>query len=331
MLPAAAPESLRTSISIGIAWGEASAGDPALAQQLLQGLEAAAAGSDAETAAEIANARLMTLTRLGRFAECEAAAVTAGRHAEAARRQDLAFAIWLHTCCASTATGDLEGALRCADRAVAATSGIPVIELPCHAARAFVLARMGRAPEATAAADRQLAMAERMDSVQILALARHDSGLVALSVGAHRDAARLLGAALSESGEAGMNRPAARLARAEALVACGEVSAAAAEVRAAALEPVRPGDQPWALVPRMSRVQGLIASASGDVDKARRRLTEALAAWRRLTRPDPGDELFANFVDLGRPPIAGLVEPEQEIGRLQGELAALPGAPSSEG
>ncbi len=331
LLGADAPESLRTSISIGMAWGEVSGGDPALAQQLLAGLDSAAAGADAATAAEVENVRLMTLIRLGRFAECEAVALQAGRHAELARRRDLAYAIWLHTCCACTAIGDLEAALRCADRAVAATKGIPVIELPCQAARAFVLARMGRAPEAATAAAEHLARAERMDSVQVLALARHDSGLVALSTGLHQDAARLLGAALAESGETNMNRPAARLARAEALVACGEVSAAGAEVRAAALEPVRAGDQPWALVPRMSRVQGLVALASGDVEKARRRLTEALNAWRRLTRPDPGEELFANFVDLGRlpadPPASSNLT-NQEIARLLGELAALDGAPS---
>jgi hypothetical protein len=31
----------------------------------------------------------------------------------------------------------------------------------------------------------------------------------------------------------------------------------------------------------------------------------------------------ANFVDLGRPPIIGLVEPDQELRRLTTELAEL--------
>ena len=61
-----------------------------------------------------------------------------------------------------------------------------------------------------------------------------------------------------------MSRPAARLARAEALARSGRPDEAAAEVRRAALEPVRSSDQPWALVPRMTRVQGLIALARGD-------------------------------------------------------------------
>lgn len=143
----------------------------------------------------------------------------------------------------------------------------------------------------------------------------------------------LLDAALSEGAqtEAAVNRPAARLARAEALAACGEVDAARAEVRATVLEPVRPGDQPWALVPRMTRVQGLIALAAGDPAAGRKRLTEALEGWHRLSRRTTGEELFANFVDLGRPPIVGLIEPEREIERLRGELSAIVDPPGAEG
>lgn len=331
LLTPQAPEKLRTALLIGTAWGEASAGDPAAAEELLERLRAALPDPDAETAAEMENIRLMTLTRLGRFAECEGAALRAGHHAELARRQDLAYGIWLHTSCACSAAGDLDAALRCADRALTASRGIAVLELPCHAARAFVLARMGHAEQADAAAAEQLSMAERMDSVQILALARHDAGLIALAVGRNRESAELLDAALSEEGEINVNRPAARLARAEALAACGEVDAARAEVRAAVLESVRPGDQPWALVPRMARVQGLVALAAGDPATGRKRLTEALDGWHRLVRPAAGEELFATFVDLGRPPIVGLVEPAREIERLLGELSGIVDAPTAGG
>lgn len=85
------PEKLRTALLIGTAWGEATAGDPAAAEELLDRLLATVADPDAETAAEMENIRLMTLTRLGRFAECEAAALRAGHHAELARRRDLAY------------------------------------------------------------------------------------------------------------------------------------------------------------------------------------------------------------------------------------------------
>ena len=94
-------------------------------------------------------------------------------------------------------------------------------------------------------------------------------------------------------------------------------------MRRAALEPVRGSDQPWALVPRMTRVQGLIALARGDRAGARRRLTEAAEGWRRHLGHDAGAEFVANFVDLGRPPIVGLVEPEWELRRLTAELAGL--------
>jgi len=164
-------------------------------------------------------------------------------------------------------------------------------------------------------------MAERMDSPEAAALARHDAGLISLAAGRHLQAAQLLERALAEG--AGVSRPAARLARAEALARSGRPEEAAAEVRRAALEPVRGSDQPWALVPRMARVQGLIALARGDYALARRRLDEAAAGWRRQTRHDAGAELVANFVDLGRPPIVGLVEPDRELRRLSAELAEL--------
>jgi HAMP domain-containing protein len=101
------------------------------------------------------------------------------------------------------------------------------------------------------------------------------------------------------------------------------VAQATDEVRRAATEPIRLGDQPWWLVPRMARVQGLIALASGDRRLAGARFTEALAAWRRYERPASAEELAANFLDLGRPAIVGLVEPQREIDRLEAELAGV--------
>jgi hypothetical protein len=67
----------------------------------------------------------------------------------------------------------------------------------------------------------------------------------------------------------------------------------------------------------------LIALARGDRIQARRRLNEAAAGWRRHLQHNPGAELQANFIDLGRPPIIGLVEPEWELRRLAAELAEL--------
>jgi len=160
-----------------------------------------------------------------------------------------------------------------------------------------------------------------MDSPAAVALARHDAGLISLAAGRPQEAAHLLEQAIAMGAE--VSRPAVRLARAEALARVGHPEEAAAEVRRAALEPVRSSDQPWALVPRMARVRGLIALARGDRVQARRRLTEAAASWQRQLEHDAGAEFLANFVDLGRAPIVGLVEPEWELRRLSAELAEL--------
>jgi tetratricopeptide (TPR) repeat protein len=192
------------------------------------------------------------------------------------------------------------------------------------AARAHLLSRLGRHDEATATAAELLATAERLDSPPTLAVAQHDAGLVALAAGQPREAVDLLAAALA--GNAAVSRPAARLAAAEALAACGDAGEAATELRRAVLEPVGPADQSWALVPRVARVQGLVARARCDVPEARRRLLEAAEGWRRRGGAEQrraGEEFVAALVDLGRPPVVGLVEPDRELARVVAELAAL--------
>jgi DNA-binding SARP family transcriptional activator/tetratricopeptide (TPR) repeat protein len=321
LLPANAPQPLRVEILLGAAWCESVAGDPARAAARLHEVASLVTDPDDAIAAEMANAGLMSLIRLGRFTECEAVAERGAAAARRAGRLDAAYGIWIQTACALSAAGNLTGALQAADAAVAATRGMTVIELPCLAARAFVLSRLGRHEEALAVADEQLEKAEQMASRAPAALARHDAGLISLAAGRHHEAAQLLEQALA--GGAEVSRPAARLARAEALARSGRPEEAAAEVRRAALEPVRSSDQPWALVPRMARVQGLIALARGDRAQARRRLDEAAAGWQRHLGHNAGAELVANFVDLGRAPIVGLVEPGWELRRLTAELAEL--------
>jgi hypothetical protein len=56
---------------------------------------------------------------------------------------------------------------------------------------------------------------------------------------------------------------------------------------------------------------------------ARARLREAAAGWRRLRAPRLGDSHLANLVDLGRPPVVGLVEPDRELARVCAELEDL--------
>ena len=324
LLPRDAHAALRAEMLIGLAWTEASAGDPARSDPLLAEAAELVPDPDDVTVVQMENARLMATIRLGRFAECEAVAQRARIAIERVLRPDIAYTVWITAASALACAGDLDAALRTADRGVAATRGVPVVALPCLAARAHLLARLGRHDEAAETVTELLATAERLDSAPVLATARHDAGLVALAAGRFREAAELLVSALD--GEAAVSRPAARLAAAEALALCGDAAAAAAELRRAALEPVGPGDQAWALVPRMARVQGLVARARADAAEARRRLVESAEGWRRrggTTSRQIGDEYMASLVDLGRPPVVGLVEPDRELARVVAELAEL--------
>src|SRR5580704_15634967 len=234
LLPVDAPPPLRAEILLGAAWGESVAGDPGRTTALLAEVATLVPDPDDATAAQTGAAELMSLIRLGRFTECEAVAERRGAAARRARRPDMAYGIWILAVCALCAAGNLNGALRAADAAVAATRGMTVIEVPCMAARAFVLSRLGRHDEALSAAAEQLAKAERMDSATAAALARHDAGLISLAAGHYAEAARMLAEALAEGAE--VSRPAARLARAEALARSGHPDDAAAELRRAALE-----------------------------------------------------------------------------------------------
>jgi hypothetical protein len=107
-------------------------------------------------------------------------------------------------------------------------------------------------------------------------------------------------------------------------------SHAAEQLREAALEPVSIGDFPETLVARMSHVQGLVALAEGDRDLALRRLRESEAGWRRCAGFD-GDAVTGSLIDLGRPPISALVEPDRELAVVRADLAALDTAAAAPG
>jgi hypothetical protein len=126
-----------------------------------------------------------------------------------------------------------------------------------------------------------------------------------------------------------VSRPLARLARAEALARLGRCDEADEELREMVLEPVRPGDFPETLVPRLTRVEGLVAAARGDTVLAGRCLEEAAGGWRRLLdRSRDGERYTSSFADLARPPVLGLVEPQRELQRVLSELASLQKAPA---
>jgi hypothetical protein len=195
------------------------------------------------------------------------------------------------------------------------------------AARAYVLARLGRLDSAREAVERESAAAERADNPELRSTAEHDRGMIALALEDYEPAAHLLGAALAHG--APVSRPLARLARAEALARLGRCDEAQEEIKATALEPIGAGDFPDTLVPRMSRIQGLIAAARGDAALAARLLEEAAAGWRRVRDcSGDGERYTSSFADLARPPVLGLVEPDRELERVLSELASFEKAPA---
>jgi tetratricopeptide (TPR) repeat protein len=112
LLPADAPRSLRVDTLLGAAWGESVAGNPARAVALLDEVASLVPDPDDATVAEMANAELMSLIRLGRFTECQAVAKRGGAAARRTGRPDLAYPIWISTACALSAAGNLTGALQ---------------------------------------------------------------------------------------------------------------------------------------------------------------------------------------------------------------------------
>jgi hypothetical protein len=76
----------------------------------------------------------------------------------------------------------------------------------------------------------------------------------------------------------------------------------------------------------MAGIQALIAAVRGDLPLARKRYDEAATGWRRIAAPvseNTADGYLAGLVDLGRPPVVGLVEPARELTRIEHERAAL--------
>jgi DNA-binding SARP family transcriptional activator len=326
LLTTQTPDDVRADTLLGLAWSHAVAGDASLVDGLLERASAfLASPTDPPILADIAEIRIQGLIRQGRFAECAQVAETFHPGRAPAPLLDRAYTVWINAACALACDGQHERALTMVDRAVTATEAIPVLQVGCLAARAHLLARLGRHQEAELTLQRHRAHVDRADDPVLVATADHDAGLVALAAGHYARAARLLGTALA--GRPQVSRPAAALARAEALVRAGATAEAAAQLRAAALEPVGRADQPWALVPRMAFVQGLIAAARGETALAGRRFEEAEHGWHALLTSVSrltAEDYQAALVDLGRPPVVGLVEPRLELARVEHERAALP-------
>ncbi len=305
------------------AWAEAVAGSVVEAERLLIELGRTVSKDRDLATYDSGHARALALMRRGRFTDSYAPSIAAGEAIARAGRPDLAYGCWANAASAANAAGETQRALEFLDRGMAALAGQELQSLEIHllAAQSFVLRNAGRLDAAHWAAQSEQKLAEQLDEPELEAMARHDRGLVALASSKHEDAAELLAGALVEG--APISRPLTRLALAEAFAGSGQPQEAAEQVRATVLEPVRPSDFPDSLVPRLARVQGLIALAQGSREDAIKRLREAVAGWEGLLSRAPINESITTVLaDLGRP-VVGLVEPKRELSRVREELRAV--------
>ena len=316
---------LRARALAGLAWTEAAGGDADTVDRRLRELHEIIGRDrpDDVVAYDLSVARGFAFLRRGQFEDAVAPTIAGGEAAQRLGRPDMAYGAWANAACIASALGDFDLALRFAERATASVGHLPAHRMQTEAARAHILARMGRFDEALEATDRELALADMVGEPLPIATARHDRGLVAVAAGRWEEGEAFLAEAL-ESG-ASISRPLTHLTRAEALTRLGRVDEAEAELRATTLEPLRPSDYPDTLVARLTRIQGLIAAARGDVELAERRLREAAAGWRRrlASASADGEAYVSNLTDLGRPPVLGLVEPARELERVERELESL--------
>jgi DNA-binding SARP family transcriptional activator len=320
-------EAERREALAALAWAQAVAGSADEAERLLSELDCEAPPGDLHTY-DVGHARAFALMRRGRFRDSYEPASDAGEAIARAGRPDLAYGCWANVAAAASAAGDFDCALGFIDRGFDAIAGqgLKSPEIHLHSARAFVLRRMGRMDQARAATECEAKLAAELEQPELVAMAKHDRAMVALESGEDELAARLLGESLIDG--VPISRPLTRLALAEALIRTRELDRAAGELRAAVLEPVAPSDFPETLVPRLARVQGLLALAREDLPEGELRLAESVAGWERLlARSLDADSVTAVLADLGRP-VVGLVEPARELARVRADLqAAVKGEP----
>ena len=319
----------RAEALAGLAWAEAVAGTPAAVGELLAEADRSLGGRRPSDllAHDIGVARGHALIRAGQFTASFGPLIAASAAAGRAARPDMAYGCLSNAACAAACAGEFGRALDFADRCLplVVPNGLLRLSVYAQTARSAILRRLDRLPEARRACDAAAGYADRIGLPELDGLVHAERGLVAAAAAQPRAAVAELTSALDLG--APVSRAATRLRLAEALARAGQPDQAEAELRAVTLEPVGPGDFPAALVAQMSRVQGRIAAARGDVVLAERYLSESLASWQRIAgTPDSrqaGAGYVAGLIDLGRPPVSSLIEPARELAAVGVELAAL--------
>ena len=308
----------------GIAWGEAMVGDPTRVPPLIaQVIDQPEAGDDLVLAIELDMVRVAAAIRENRLEDVDGPGERAIALARRVGRADLISLTSTSLAAVAACRGQFGRVLELTENGLTGGVAGPTLEGYIHAARAYAFARLGRHDEAIAAAHEEVRLYERYGQPDFEALGAFDLGVILLATGDADASARQLALAL-ETPTRHFSLPLARLRMAEALLASGDLPGAEVELARFPFEPVREADMPAVLVAHLARLQGLVAAAHGDDGVAERRLREAEAAWRRLTHGLPAGEMYATaLVDLGRPPVAGLVEPGIELGRVLAELASV--------
>lgn len=320
-----APE-VRALALAGAAWAEAMAGDPAAVEDLAAAAESfQEIAGDRSLAVELASARATTLFRLGHVAEGEALFEEAARLTSRDGRSDLAVVLWSNSAAAAACRGEFRKALEYARLGEDCKSGGPYFDLITVAGQAYALSRLGDHDGAMAAAQRLTMIAMRSGVTELEVMADFDAGAVAFAAGEDEEAIRRLGAALSVSATRYFSRPVARLLLAEARLRNGDAVGAERELNLIPAEPVTAADLPDTLVARLVRIEGLLAAERDHPQRALIRFAEAESTWRRRLGPGglPGDAVTMNLVDLGRPAVAGLIEPAVELGRVLADSALV--------
>jgi DNA-binding SARP family transcriptional activator/tetratricopeptide (TPR) repeat protein len=319
----------RAEALAGMAWAEAVSGDLAAVDELLARVDTALGGDppDDLLSHDVGVARGHALIRAGQFTDSFGPLIAASAAASRAGRADMAYSCLSNAASAAACAGEFTRSLDFADRCLSlvAPNGLLRLAIYAQAARSALLRRLGRLPEARQAAVAAAGYADQIGLPELEGLVHAEQGLLALASSDPGTATFELTRSL-ELG-APVSRAATRLRLAEALALAGRPEQAEAEVRNVVLEPVSPSDFPATLVARMSYVQGLIATALGDAVLAERRLAESLAAWQRVARAldsrQVGDRYVATLIDLGRPPVSSLVEPERELALVSDVLARV--------
>jgi DNA-binding SARP family transcriptional activator/tetratricopeptide (TPR) repeat protein len=303
----------RAEALAGMAWADAIVGDRANVAQLLNQVDVLAAGHPGDLLThDIGLARAHVLLRGGRFTDAYGPLIAAAAAAGRAGRPDLAYSCLTNAASAAACAGQFDRALDFSDRCLALVvpNGLLRLVVYAHTGRSAILRRLERYAEAATSIDLAEDAADRLGVAALDGIVRQERGLLAMATGDLDTAIDELGCALDA--DAPVSRPLTRLYRAEVFALAGRPRDADAELRAVALEPVSASDFPDTLVARMERVQGLIARCDGDHCLATRRFAQSARSWRRRVA-GAGEPFAANLVDLGRPPLSTLVEPDREL------------------